>query len=59
MTNNLMAIDIFAATILDFFAAVMNFFEIDIEIYRLINSFIIIFLTTPILSLDAAVLKLV
>jgi hypothetical protein len=58
MIGSLIAIDIFAAAILNFFAAVMNFFKIDIEVYELINPFIIIFLTTPILSLDIAVLRL-
>jgi hypothetical protein len=59
MTGGLIAINIFAAAILDFFAAATDFFKIDIEVCKLINSFIIIVLITPILLLDAAVLRLV
>jgi hypothetical protein len=58
MIGGLVVIDVFAAAILDFFAAAMDFFEVNIEICKLINLFIIIILTAPILSLNAAILKL-
>jgi hypothetical protein len=54
-----MAINIFTAAILDFFAAVKDFFEIDIEVCKSINPFIIIVLITPILLLNVAILKLI
>jgi hypothetical protein len=59
MTGGLMAMDIFVAAILDFFAAATDFFKVDIEICELINSFIIIVLITPILLLNTAILKLI
>jgi hypothetical protein len=59
MIGGLIAMDIFAAAILDFFAAATDFFKIDIEICELISSSIIIVLTTPILLLNAAILKLI
>jgi hypothetical protein len=59
MTGDLVIINIFAAATLNFFAAAKNFFEIDIEICKLINSFFIIVLISPILSSNIAVLRLI
>jgi hypothetical protein len=59
MTGGLVAINIFATATLDFFASAKNFFKIDIKVYELINPFFIIVLTSPILLLDIAILKLI
>jgi hypothetical protein len=54
-----MTIDIFATTTLNFFAAAKDFFKIDIEVCKSINLFFIIILISLILSLNAAILRLI